>query len=66
MYDYFSKRMGYVIDDEPLGSRDAAFNYLVMKCGMDDSEADSFLHRIRSEYLARIRAAKKALKEVHG
>lgn len=66
MYDYFSKRMGYVIDDEPLGSREEAYNYLVMKCGMDDAEAESFLYRIRSEYLAQIRAAKKALKEVRG
>ena len=33
---------------------------------LDDTEAESFLHRIRSEYLARVRAAKKALKEVRG
>lgn len=66
MYDYFSKRMGYVIDDEPLGSREEAHDYLVTKCGMDDDEAESFLHRIRSEYLAQVRAAKKALKEVRG
>lgn len=33
-YDYFTKRMGYVIDDVPLGSREAAYDYLVMKCGM--------------------------------
>lgn len=65
MYDYFSKRMGYVIDDVPLGTREKAYDYLVVKCGMDDSEAESFLHRIRSEYLGRIRAAKRALKEVH-
>lgn len=66
MYDYFSKRMGYVIDDVPLGTREAAFAYLVDKCGMEDMEAESFLHRVRNEYLARVRAAKKALKEVRG
>ena len=65
-YDYFTKRMGYVIDDVPLGSREAAYDYLVTKCVMDYTEAESFLHRIRSEYLARVRAAKKALKEVRG
>ena len=40
-YDYFTKRMGYVIDDVPLGSREAAYDYLVTKCGMDDTEAES-------------------------
>lgn len=62
MNDYFSKRMGFVIDDTPM-SRNAAFSYLVNVCGMDEDEADVCLNRLYREYLSRVRAAKRLAKE---
>lgn len=59
MYDYFSKRMGYVIDDVAIGGRQAAFRHLMDVCGMSEIEADSYLDRIRKAYLKNVKAAKE-------
>lgn len=57
MSDYYSRRMGFVIDDVSFPTKESAFFYLVDECCMDDSEAESFLDRIRREYMARLRTA---------
>ena len=55
--DYFTKRMGYVIDSKSLGGHEKAQRYLMDTCGMEEEEAESYLRRIYRDYKQRCRAA---------
>lgn len=57
MNDYFSKKLGYIIEERNLGGRENAKKYLVKACDMTSDEADSYLARLRNAYFANRKGA---------
>lgn len=55
--DYFSKKMGFVIDDMQFETKEAAYAYLRDTCCMEEEDCDSFLRRLVREYAARVRGS---------
>ncbi len=50
--DYYSRYLGYVIEERTFASEAAAIEFLLDTCGMTEGEADSYLYRLRHEYAA--------------
>lgn len=57
--DYFSKKMGYIIDEKRFESKEEAYAYLHDTCCMEGAYCESFLRRLVREYMARVRNAQR-------
>ncbi|WP_191396125.1 hypothetical protein [Flavonifractor sp. An306] len=55
--DYFSQKMGFVIDDTHFETKEAAYAYLHDTCYMEAADCEAFLRRMIRDYLVRVRAA---------
>jgi hypothetical protein len=55
--DYFSQRMGFVIDDNSFPTKEAAYSYLHDVCCMEAEDCETFLSRMVRDYKSRVHAA---------
>lgn len=55
--DYFTQKMGFVIDETQFKTREAAYAYLHDTCYMEDKDCEAFLRRLIREYMVRVHAA---------
>lgn len=52
--DYYTEKMGYVIDGRKIRSREAAVRYLIRRSGMEAYEATRYASRLRAAYYERL------------
>lgn len=61
--DYFSRKMGFVIENHIFQDEERARRYMMRICCMSAEESTTYLNRLRKAYMSRIRAAKNSMEE---
>lgn len=61
--DYYSRQVGFVIENHPFRDEERARRYMMRTCFMSEEESTTYLNRLRRAYIQHIRAAKNSMEE---
>ena len=61
--DYYSRQMGFVIENQIFRDEERAKRYMMRTCYMSEEESTTYLNRLRIAYMQHIRAAKTSMEE---